>query len=416
MASVGLRLSEAFLKKIGPEPDWLRDVREAMLEESERLTLPPLDKVRVETWRLDAADPAALPARPGDLEPPKSGFAVFHGEVLRRAVPESLLAAGVRVRSFQEMLREDPDFLQAYLFRHYDRLTPNRLLALHRAFLESGIVVHVPPNVVGAEPLELTTFVHGDAFPHTLIVLESNAQLDVVETLTSLEETQGTVNAFVELHLAEGARLRYFGIQTVSPKGVRLYRPKHGFVGRDARLEWYLLEVGGLRTVAHNTSHLIGAGASSDSATVFLGTGRQEIHVATTMLHETHHTESNMETRGVLKDRAHAAYIGTTDIFRDSPGCQSWQKESTLLLSDDCRVDLIPALWIRNHDVSRAGHAAAAGRVNEEQLYYLMSRGIPKTEAELLIVFGYLKPLIDKIPLPPVVDRLTALVEKKVRA
>jgi Fe-S cluster assembly protein SufD len=416
---VRLSLPEAVAAKLGPEPEWLRELREEALAAAEELPLPKLERYRLEAARFEAADPAAVPPAasvPVPKETARAGRIVLHhGTVVARELRPELADAGVRLLSFLECRSVDELLLRRHLFAGRERLADDRLFALHRAYVDAGAVVHVPRGVRLEAPLEVVVHLSADAFPHILVVVEEGAEVDVVESLVSADDVKATVNARVEVIVGDGARVRYFGLQTVGA-GTRLYRPKHGFVGRDARLEWYLVEAGGLRNVAQNTSHLLGPGGFSDSTAVFLGEGRQDLFVSTAMLHWSHHTESNMETRGVLRDRAHAVYMGTTDIMKGSPGCQSWQKESTLLLSDDCRVELIPALWIENHDVSRAGHAAAAGQVDREQVYYLMSRGIPERDAVLLIVLGYLKPVIDRIPLPEVAERLSTLVEKKVRA
>jgi Fe-S cluster assembly protein SufD len=230
----------------------------------------------------------------------------------------------------------------------------------------------------------------------------------LVHTELSVDDSTIRVNSAFEAFLGEGAFLRYAVVQKLGSQ-VRAFQPRLARLDRDAQIEWIVVQAGGGRVVTTNQTLLVGEGASAESYAVFLGAGDQILDFQTKMNHWASHSTSDMDSKGVMTDRAKAVYTGFTEIKKGAHGCASWQKEKTLMLSDDCRVDLIPALWIYDDDVQKAGHAAAAGQVNQEQLYYLMSRGIREKDALLLLVTGFLATILDRIPLPQVRDEIAKL-------
>lgn len=405
-------------RRAAGEPDWLIARRQAAWEKSQTLSLPRLEKTDISRWKLEEALPASAAAAPGaaPASSAKSAYlATANGAGAGGFVEPQLAAKGVELLSFGAALEKLGDRLEPFLLTA-EPSTPDVLTALHTAYVDGGAVLYVPRGVEIEDPIEIRqSFGTVSGYPHTLIVLDDMARATVVETLTSFDEERLTLNAALEVHLGQGAFLRYAGIQKLST-GVRMTYPHLATLDRDAGIEWILVSSGGGRVITNNETLLEGEGAHAQSYAVFLTDGRQVLDIQTKMQHYASHTTSDMDSKGVLKDASRVTYVGFTNIRKYSRGCASWQNEKTLMLSPDCRADLMPLLWIDDDDVVRAGHAAAAGQVNQEQLYYLMTRGVPEKEAMLLLVNGFLETIIGRIPLDEIREEIMSLAAEKVKA
>jgi Fe-S cluster assembly protein SufD len=157
---------------------------------------------------------------------------------------------------------------------------------------------------------------------------------------------------------------------------------------------------------------LKGNGSDSDAKVISIGRGEQKLNQTTRAIHFGKSTPSQMITRAVMKEEATAIINGITKIEKGATGANGQQTERVLMLSPRARGDANPILLIDEDDV-KAGHAASVGQVNPEQVYYLMSRGISKAEAERLIIYGFLAPVISEVPLANVRKQLEVLVERK---
>ncbi len=393
------------------EPAWLLSRREEAWQVSAELPLPRPEKTSIDRWGLEKALPGAipedavLPAMDGEAS---ASLVTVNGFEQAAHMDPALAAQGVLLTSLDRAIAEHPDLIEPYLLSHL--LEPDHLLAaLHRTYLQGGHVLYVPAGVEIEMPLEIVSGLgYQDAYPHTLVVLARGARATLVHTELSVDDSTMRVNSAFEAFLGEGAFLRYAVVQKLGSQ-VRAFQPRLARLDRDAQIEWIVVQAGGGRVVTTNQTLLVGEGASAESYAVFLGAGDQILDFQTKMNHWASHTTSDMDSKGVMTDRAKGVYTGFTEIKKGAHGCASWQKEKTLMLSDDCRVDLIPALWIYDDDVQKAGHAAAAGQVNQEQLYYLMSRGIREKDALLLLVTGFLATILDRIPLPQVRDEIAKL-------
>jgi len=399
------------------EPAWLLDRRRSAWERSQDMPIPRFEKTDIRRWRLERATPGQHPDLDTRGIAPRSAEAsivTLNGRAARRNVSEALISMGIVLTDLEEAVRTMPDRIRPYLFSK-DGPNDNLLTMLHRTYANGGVVLIVPSGVEVKEPIEIVQgFAASDAYPHTLVVLEPMARATVVETLVSLDESPITLNAQMEAHVADGGFLRYAGIQKLSHQ-VSMFHPRIVHLAKDAEVEWIVVEAGSRRVVTNNETMLEGDGSRSQSFAVFLLDGKTEMEFQTSMFHGGRNSISDMDSKGVVKDSAKVAYTGFSSILRGAKGSETWQHEKTLMLSPDSRADLIPMLMIDDEDVAKAGHAAAAGQVDEGQLYYLMSRGIPEREALLLLVMGFLGTILDRIPVPEVREEIQKLAERKVK-
>ena len=210
-----------------------------------------------------------------------------------------------------------------------------------------------------------------------------------------------------------GAKVQYGAVDTLA-KGITTYVNRRGSAGRDARIEWALGLMNDGNTISENTTNLVGDGSYGDTKTVVVGRGEQTQNFTTKVVHFGKNTEGYILKHGVMKDSASSIFNGIGKIEHGASKSNAEQESRVLMLSEKARGDANPILLIDEDDVT-AGHAASVGRVDPVQLYYLMSRGIPKKEAERLVIHGFLAPVVNQLPIEGVKKQLTEVIERKVR-
>jgi Fe-S cluster assembly protein SufD len=247
-----------------------------------------------------------------------------------------------------------------------------------------------------------------------LVVADDNSSVTYVENYISTMETSNTLaNILTEVITNTNARVQYGAVDNLA-KGVTTYVNRRGVTGRDSRIEWALGLMNEGNTISENTTNLLGDGSYGDTKTVVVGRGEQIQNFTTKVVHFGKHTEGYILKHGVMKDSATSIFNGIGKIEHGASKSNAEQESRVLMLSEKARGDANPILLIDEDDVT-AGHAASVGRVDPTQLYYLMSRGIPKAEAERLVIHGFLAPVVNQLPIEKVKQQLTEVIERKVR-
>ncbi len=278
-----------------------------------------------------------------------------------------------------------------------------------------GIFIYVPKNVRVSLPLQ-ALFVTDDAeatfAPHVLIVAEQFSSVTYVDNFVSSVAGAPLVqNGIVEVFVKPGARVNYASVHNLEESVTDLtYR--RAIIDNDASIQWVVGEMNYGNTLSDTTSILKGKGSDSDAKVICVGTQEQKLNLTTRAVHWGKASTSDMITRAVMRDGSTAIINGITKIEKGATGCNGQQTEKVLMLSPKARGDANPILLIDEDDV-KAGHAASVGQVNAEQVHYLMSRGITKEEAQRLIIYGFLAPVVSEIPIKSVEEQLQSLVERK---
>jgi Fe-S cluster assembly protein SufD len=290
----------------------------------------------------------------------------------------------------------------------------NRLTALHSAIWNGGVFLYVPRNVKVDMPLQ-ALFLSVDAAatfaPHVLIIAEANSAVTIVDNWISDATGERVVNGVIEVYVKQGAKVQYASIHNLGEQVTDLtYR--RAIVDNDARMEWVIGELNSGNVLSDTTSLLHGNGSSSDAKVICVGTNDQKMNLTTRAVHFGRSSNSDMITRAVMRDQSTAIINGITKIEKGATGANGQQTEKVLMLSPQSRGDANPILLIDEDDV-KCGHAASVGQVNPEQIHYLMSRGIAKSEAQRLIIYGFLAPVVSQIPIAKVEAQLQQLVERK---
>jgi Fe-S cluster assembly protein SufD len=270
----------------------------------------------------------------------------------------------------------------------------------------------VPAGVELTVPLRASIEVpaEGAAIHHrTLVVLERGARATFAEDYSSI--VPGYVNTVVELVIGEGARLEYVTTQKHHAE-TRQFGTHRATIDRDGEVDWVVLGLGGTRAKSRIESYLAGPGANAKVTGAYFLTGREHADYDTTQEHAAPNTTSDLFFKGVLADHSRAVWRGVIRVDKGAQKTDAYQENRNLLLSHEAHADSIPGLEIEANDV-RCTHGATIGQIDKLQLFYLMSRGLSRVQAERLIVRGFFQPILDRIGSDEVRESLAAELEAR---
>lgn len=421
----------SFSEKNG-EPAWLLELRMRGLDESQVLELPKPEKTNIQKWNytdfthvVEEASINRVDELPEDVRSilgseEHVGNVVVHknGVAIFQQLSEELKQKGVIFTDFKTAAKQHSELLSKYLMNKLVKVDEHKLTALHAALINSGILLYVPKNVEVEVPFQsLFWQENGSAglIPHILVVAEENSKVTYVENLISSGQTNGTsvMNYVSEVFVGAGAHVTYAAVDNLADNSTNfIYR--RGTVDNDGRVDWALGQMNDGDTVSDNTTLLKGNGSQGDTKSVVVGRGEQSLNFVQHMKQFGLNSDGQMLSHAVMKENARGIFNGITKIEKGATKANGEQTERVLMLSEKARGDANPILLIDEDDVT-AGHAASVGQVDQRQLYYLMSRGIPQAEAERLIILGFLSPVVEKIPLEGMKQRLIDVIERKVK-
>jgi Fe-S cluster assembly protein SufD len=291
-----------------------------------------------------------------------------------------------------------------------------KFAAHNAAMWQNGLLVVVPRGVVLEEPLyvKLTNAVDdGSLFWRLLVVAEEGARFSLIEEYASASpDVRGYSNAVVELFVEQGAKLEYVSLQNLSRETWH-FAAHHARVERDAELDWVAGGFGSKKGKIRIQNDLAGPGATSRVTGAYFSDGDQHLDYDTFQEHIAPNTTSDFAFKGALRDEATAVWRGMIRVEEDAQKTNAYQENRNLMLSDDAHADSIPGLEILANDV-RCTHGSTTGRVDREQLFYAMARGLTRHDAERLIVRGFFQDVLDRIELEPVREALGAALEARI--
>jgi Fe-S cluster assembly protein SufD len=375
----------------------------------------PVPSTTEEAWRftdLRGFDPDSFTQTPNGsvstdapaqlLDLDVSGMAVVTeaGIEIERA-PE-----GIR---FEALTEDDP--------RLYSLVGWNEKFAAgNAAFWKHGLLVHVPKGVELEKPLyvRIAGSVEGGAlYFRLLVVADERSRFTLIEEyVSSRPDLSAYSNAVAELFVGEAAKLEYVSIQNLSQETLH-FATHHARVERDGELDWVAGGFGSKNGKIRIQNDLNGPGATSRVTGAYFADGNQHLDYDTFQEHIAPSTESDFAFKGALREHAHAVWRGMIRVEEGAQKTNAYQENRNLLLSESAHADSIPGLEILANDV-RCTHGATIGRVNREELFYLMARGLPRAEAERLIVRGFFQDILDRIELEPVREALGAALEARI--
>ena len=379
-------------------------------EAAKRFEELPLPSTADEHWRftdLRGFEPVSFGHVQGQsLDGSRS--AMLDLDVAGRAVVSE---SGIEIIEAPEGIRFEPlpaDY-EAKLIPNDDKFALENL-----ARWEHGLLVHVPKGVELSRPLYVqVTSGGGSLFWRMVVIADEGARFSLIEDLSSTAaDTVGYTNAVVELFLDPAAKIEYVSLQNLSRETWHFGRHK-AWLERDSELDWVIGGFGSKRGKVWIENDLAGQGATSRVTGAYFADGEQHLDYDTFQEHIAPSTESDFAFKGALRENASAVWRGMIRVEPDAQKTNAYQENRNLLLSDKAHADSIPGLEIMANDV-RCTHGATLGRVNREELFYLMTRGLSRAEAERLIVRGFFQDVLDRIELEPVREALGAALEARI--
>ncbi|HKG44575.1 MAG TPA: Fe-S cluster assembly protein SufD [Gaiellaceae bacterium] len=292
----------------------------------------------------------------------------------------------------------------------------DKFAAHNAAAWQHGLLVHVPAGLELDRPLyvRVTNAVEeGALFWRLLVIAGEGSRFSLIEEVNSASPSLvGYSNAVAELFVEQAAKLEYVSLQNLST-GTWHFASHHARVERDAELDWVSGGFGSRRGKVRIQNDLAGPGATSRVTGAYFADGEQHLDYDTFQEHIAPDTESDFAFKGALRDTATAVWRGMIRVERDAQKTNAYQECRNLMLSPTTHAVPIPGLEILANDV-RCTHGATVGRVDREQLFYLMARGLPRPEAERLIVRGFFQDVLDRIELEPVREAVTSALEQRI--
>jgi len=455
------------LSAIKNEPDWVRARRLEAWHLYEETPMPaPNDELWRRTSLKDLKFDDAIPFAPADAEAPGSSplpstlplkfqqiandtdaggvVAQYNSTSAQARLADDLKKRDVIFTDLDSAIREHPDLVKQYFMTKAVTYTENRyasakpstskssgkhegggygnttgdlkFAALHGAFFSGGTFLYVPRGVVIDLPLQSLTYFDAAnvaMFTHTLVIVEEGAAVTLIENYASQEnEAQRFSNGAVELILKPGASLHYFHLQDFA-RNVWHFSSQTALLDRDSTLTWLNGTLGTQTTKAFLDCKFLGPGTNANLLGFFFGDGKQHFDQHTFQNHIVGHSASDLLYKGALKDNAYSVFRGLIRVNPNAQRSDAYQANRNILLSPKAHADSIPELEIEANDV-RCTHGATVGPIDPEQIFYLMTRAVPKIDAEKLIVEGFFDPLMQKIPLASIRNELTQAIQTKI--
>ena len=423
-------LTEAIVKEISMqknEPEWMLDLRLKSLAQYEKLNLPAwgpslheLDMEQIITYvrpntglRSDWGEvPEDIKNTFERLGIPKAERdslagvgAQYDSEVVYHNVRQELLDQGVVYLDMETAVTEYEEIVKA----HFMKLVPpsdHKFAALHGAVWSGGSFVYVPEGVQVAIPIQSYFRLNAPGagqFEHTLIIVEKGASLHFIEGCSAPKYNLVNLHAgCVELYVREEAKLRYSTIENWSKNMMNL-NTKRAVVEKNGKIEWISGTFGSHVTMLYPSSILKGEGAQSEFTGITFASKGQHLDTGTKVIHAAPNTSSTINSRSISKDGGASIYRSSINILPDAAGTKSSIICESLMMDNDSRADTIPVMDIRNDQVD-IGHEAKIGRISDESIFYLMTRGLTEEDAKAMIVRGFAEPIAKELPLEYAVE------------
>lgn len=416
------------------EPDWLREQR---LRAHDAFVAAPMPSTREEEWRYtditrfltfdglgfaeEHAPVESAEALPEGLRSlieasgtTAASLVQLDASVVRRELPDELQQQGIIFTSLEQAVREHPELVREYLGTAVNE-EDGKFAALNTANWTGGTFLYVPKNARVELPVRSFRWISeagSSLFGRTLIVAGENAEVALMDEVASADfEAQTFSNGGVEIFAAEGAKVTYVSLQRWGSGVVHLTTDRL-VAGRDARITTLYTTLGSDVTRADIRCRLKAPGAHVDMLGLYLGEGSQHFDHETLQDHIAAHASSNLLFKGALHDETRSVFRG---LIRVHPGAQrtdAYQTNRNLILSNQARADSLPNLEIAADDV-RCSHAATIGQLDEEEIFYLLSRGIPRKEAMRLVIFGFFGEVLEQLELQEIREEVVEAIEHK---
>ena len=401
------------------EPTWFLNTRKLALYKSYTLPFPKLESMELERWNLFNVDFSTLRLEnEGNVDIAEYGinsddFAVVqkNNTIVHINIPEKY-ADKVIIRDIFTAMNDDhikDSFMSVVDY------ADSKVTAVHYTLLNAGLFIDVKDNAVIEEPLQYIVISDKEQslFNHVTIQVGNNAKFNFIENyVNNQKEDKAPFSLVSEVVAHEGAQINYSSI-TNQPGEKRGTILRRGLTYRDSLINWNVAAMDEADVYHDNTTNILGDGSEANLKIVTLGVKEQKTYFNSEVVNQGLSSKGDILQHGVLLDRSHIVFNGVGFIVKGATGSNAYQSSRMLTLSSEAKADANPMLLIDENDVM-AGHGASLGRIDEEQLYYLQSRGLTRKESSRLLVHGFLSPVISELTVDKIKELVTVLIDEKI--
>ena len=338
--------------------------------------------------------------------------AQYDSEVLYKSLRKNISELGVVFVDMDTAVKEYPELVRKHFMTRCVPPSDNKFSALHGAFWSGGSFVHVPQGVKVPQPLQIYFMMNYPGFgqfEHTLLIAEEGAQVQYIEGCSAPHYTRDSLHAaVVEIFAQKGSRVRYTSIQNWS-RNVYNLNTKRAIVGENAVMEWVGGTLGSGVTMLYPCSILAGKGARAEHLSIALAGEGQVKDTGAKVFHMAPNTSSKIVSKSICRQGGVVRYRGMLAVGPGCTGVKSNVRCDSIIADSQSSAETIPVMDVRSSDAV-IGHEASVGRISEEQLFYLMSRGIDAEEALAMVVRGFIEPIVKELPLEYAVE-MNRLIE-----
>lgn len=430
---------DAALSSIGTEyidslaasdPGWLEAMRKQAFSQYESLPaeVSPLyakysdvNKIKSQNVHFAATRQAGLGKdladRLKELEG-ETGVLQVGQEIHRIFVRDSVAKQGVIVSGLKEALSKHGDLLKSHMETNPLNYAEDRFLALEASAFQSGVFVYIPKNVALEDPIRIITSLAGDGaslISRNIVVVDTGSKATVVQELyapgsSGRQDVQQGYFELMETSVNPNAHLEMVTLQAMGADTINVSNRK-AFVERDAKMSWYIGMFGSQLSRYKTDSIMKGSGSSAEDVEIIFGVGNQSFDVMSNLIHNGQHSRGRVLVKSVLKDTSKSLFKGMIKIGKEGKGTESYLAGHAILLDRGAKSDSVPGLEIETNEV-KATHSASVAPIDENQIYYLSTRGLSREGAKREIVSGFLEPLSRKMG-PTIRAWVNYLIENK---
>ena len=401
------------------EPTWFLNTRKLALYKSYTLPFPKLESMELERWNLFNVDFSTLRLEnEGNVDIAEYGinsddFAVVqkNNTIVHINIPEKYADKVIIKDIFTAM---NDDHIKDSFMSVVD-YAESKVTAVHYTLLNAGLFIDIKDNAVIEEPLQYIVISDKEQslFNHVTIQVGNNAKFNFIENyVNNQKEDKSPFSLVSEVVAHEGAQVNYSSI-TNQPGEKRGTILRRGLTYRDSLINWNVAAMDEADVYHDNTTNILGDGSEANLKIVTLGVKEQKTYFNSEVVNQGLSSKGDILQHGVLLDRSHIVFNGVGFIVKGATGSNAYQSSRMLTLSSEAKADANPMLLIDENDVM-AGHGASLGRIDEEQLYYLQSRGLTRKESSRLLVHGFLSPVISELTVDKIKELVTVLIDEKI--
>jgi Fe-S cluster assembly protein SufB/Fe-S cluster assembly protein SufD len=412
------------------EPAWLQEFRVKSFNLYQKLPpeLSPLYTKYVDLAGLDFESITLTPTEPSPAQIQNvtsrlgSDKAItlyqIESKTIHSQLPEALKKEGVIFTDIGSAIQQDPDLFKQYFLKKAILPEEDKFAALNNALFTSGFYLRIPKGIEVTTPFRQVTIFDSarcGLFSQNLIVAENRSKFTVLEELYStkqkIDAARSTYSGLSEVHLREGAEVTYGSINNLA-SNINIFTNKKSLGAKDSKIVWSSGFLGGAYTRSRLESVMNEAGASSENVEVVFGNGTQRFDTVSNITHIGPNTSGHAISKGVVKEKSRSLFKGMIRIEKDAKNSRAYLAEHGMILSKDALADAIPGLEISTNEV-KATHSASVAQINEEEIFYLTSRGLSENDAKKLIIVGFFEPLVERIPVPEIAKRIRRIIDLK---